>query len=685
MEKRIIHKRLSFIIASTLISCSLYAQESEKVVNTLGQINMFAGSEGDPRFGDTSIFDEEMRLQENNTIDQALNSISGVYTEGSGIRSQPAIRVRGWAPQYAPLYIDGIPISNPYDETLDFTTFTTYDYEQIQVSKGLSSPLIGINNFAGAINLVTKKPTKEFEGVASVGAFSGVGRKAYLNLGTKQEKFYTQVSGTYLDRDNYPISNKFDFNDYQSNDKRIRSHYTNKKVNVKLAWTPNDTDEYAINYINQKTDKGMPFAAEADANPGRMGRFRDWDYNDQESWYFLSNTNFEYGYLKSRIYYDQYENLMAFYQADKRLANGDWTSTYKNKNYSMMSPYVGDKKGISLELGQYDTQRNSLKLAFHARRDTQKNDNKKYQNDRIYEQQMDYYSIGLEDTFRFTDNFRLIIGASWDKAEIKKAENEGRDFDGMEEFPYSSDSSFNPMAKFEYDYDDTLSFYAGVAKKTKFASLQHRFSYDDRTELPSPDLKPEQTINYELGVSKIFDNQGIKAVLFYQDVKDLIDDTIVTRNGRDFYQYQNIDKVKNKGYELEYFYELDNTLSFNANYSRILMKDKSTDEDKDPRNNRLYKFQVPEHKLVVSATYRPIKEITANVNMQYTSSRIDDSMAGQEDLGSATIWNAKLIYNITNSLSLDAGMLNMFDKNYEYSYGFPEAGRVLYTNLTYKF
>ena len=105
---------------------------------------------------------------------------------------------------------------------------------QIEVSKGLTSPLLGANNFAGAINLVTKKPTKELEGTISSGIFTGGGKKSYINLGSNQGKYYVQASGSYLERDNYPLSNDFTPTSLQSGDKRVQSDTLDKKINLKL-------------------------------------------------------------------------------------------------------------------------------------------------------------------------------------------------------------------------------------------------------------------------------------------------------------------------------------------------------------------------------------------------------------------------------------------------------------------
>ena len=176
--------------------------------------------------------------------------------------------------------------------------------------------------------------------------------------------------------------------------------------------------------------------------------------------------------------------------------------------------------------------------------------------------------LGLEDTFRFNDNFRVIAGASWDKDEVKEANNKKPDAFYGSEFEHESSTAFNPMMKVEYDVDDTLGFYAGVAKKTRFASLKERYSYRLGSFIPNPALKPEKTINYEIGANKTFDNQGIKAVLFYSDVKDYIQSKVIDVPNR-ISKEDNIGKVKHMGYELEYFYAFDSGLSFDANYTSV--------------------------------------------------------------------------------------------------------------------
>lgn len=644
------YKKLSFVVASSLLSSCLLADQSYE----LGQINVLGVQ--DSKFKSNVIQSEDIKLQEKNTILDALNTVSGLNAYSYGQRGEKTISIRGFSARHAPVFIDGIPINVPSEGYVDFSNFNTFDLSQIQVSKGLSSPLLGVNTFAGAINLVTKKPSKEFEGTISAGVFNGNGKKTYLNIGTNQERFYVQLSGSFMERDNYPISSDFKLNSLQSNDNRVNSYKEDKKINLKIGYTPNDSDEYAINYINQKSKKGMPYSS---VSVGKNS-FRQWDYSNKESIYFLSNTNFNYGYLKSRIFYDKYEDSMNFYKDEKM-----------NTLRFDPTPYDANTKGISLELGQYDTEQNSLKIALHAKQDTQKD----LDQEKTFYKKMNYFSIGVEDTYRFNDDFRVIAGASWDKDDVKEANNKKPDAFYGNEFEHASSSSFNPMIKVEYDFDESLAFYAGVAKKTRFASLKERYSYRLGKFVPNPELKPEKAINYELGANKLFENQGIKAVLFYSDVKDYIQSKVIDRVN-DINKEDNIGKVKHMGYELEYFYAFDNGLSFDANYTRLLA------EDKEKKKNIT---DAPKHKIALSLSYELIKNLKSNINMQYSSSRHTDEKDSSKDVSSATIWNAKIAYDITKKLTIDLGASNIFDKNYEYSYGYPEAGRVVYSNLTYKF
>lgn len=103
--------------------------------------------------------------------------------------------IRSFKSTQIPVYTDGIPVYVPYDGNMDLGRFLTSDLSQISISKGVSSVLYGPNALGGAVNLVSIKLTKEFEGGFNYGFTTRKYSNTYSNLGalrlgTKQELFY---------------------------------------------------------------------------------------------------------------------------------------------------------------------------------------------------------------------------------------------------------------------------------------------------------------------------------------------------------------------------------------------------------------------------------------------------------------------------------------------------------------
>ena len=106
-----------------------------------------------------------MWLFDRNSLDQAVNVIPGVSSQfdSNGRRNESDIFVRGFGRWQVPLMLDGVRIYLPADNRLDFARFLTADIAAVQVQKGYASVLDGPGAMGGAINLVSRKPTKPFE------------------------------------------------------------------------------------------------------------------------------------------------------------------------------------------------------------------------------------------------------------------------------------------------------------------------------------------------------------------------------------------------------------------------------------------------------------------------------------------------------------------------------------------
>ena len=89
------------------------------------------------------------------------------------------------------------------------------------------------------------------------GTYEGLQSAAYL--GTKQQNYYAQVSGTWRDMKGWMLPESFSSTPDQGWGFRDGSGTYDWNVNAKVGWTPNATDEYSLSFMHQEGKKGSPF------------------------------------------------------------------------------------------------------------------------------------------------------------------------------------------------------------------------------------------------------------------------------------------------------------------------------------------------------------------------------------------------------------------------------------------
>jgi outer membrane receptor protein involved in Fe transport len=84
----------------------------------------------------------------------------------------------------------------------------------------------------------------------------------------------------------------------------------------------------------------------------------------------------------------------------------------------------------------------------------------------------------------------------------------------------------------------------------------------------NPNLKPEQTTAYELGIAHTpTDRSRVEAAAYYKDVKDLVEITNIRSSPNAFSSYRNRDFATIKGLDLSYTLRRTGLVAFNASYS----------------------------------------------------------------------------------------------------------------------
>src|SRR5262245_23769428 len=217
----------------------------------MGKIVVVGSQDGQPGVGGAVLTSEQIWTFDRNSLDQAVNVMPGVVStfDANGRRNESDIFVRGFGRWQVPLMLDGVRIYLPADNRLDFARFLTADVAAIQIQKGYASVLDGPGAMGGAINLVSRQPTKPFEAEASAqlgGRSDAEGWNSYVMLGTRQPKYYVQGSANYSDRDFWTLSGNYQPTptSLQPSGRRLSSDSSDSRFNVKAALTPNQTDEY---------------------------------------------------------------------------------------------------------------------------------------------------------------------------------------------------------------------------------------------------------------------------------------------------------------------------------------------------------------------------------------------------------------------------------------------------------
>lgn len=131
-------------------------------------------------------------------------------------------------------------------------SFQLFDLERIEVLKGPQGTLYGRNNTAGAISVVTKKPTHEF------GAYGQVDYGSYDTV-----KFQGAVGGSLTETlaARISVNTMQRLQGYQHNRTTNDDHATvnNNAGRIQFLWTPNDSFDALASFHGSYDDSETPF------------------------------------------------------------------------------------------------------------------------------------------------------------------------------------------------------------------------------------------------------------------------------------------------------------------------------------------------------------------------------------------------------------------------------------------
>ncbi len=169
----------------------------------------------------------------------------------------------------------------------------------------------------------------------------------------------------------------------------------------------------------------------------------------------------------------------------------------------------------------------------------------------------------------------------------------------------------------------------------------------------NPDLKPEKSIGYQLGVEYTFQKRHLaKVSVFRNDVEDMIVSKIVRTPPPPYGMYwENIDEAYTQGVEVSLTSRLTDTLTAQAGYTYLETRDKKLDKELTLR---------PKHRATLEFNQK-IPQVGMNINVTglYVGERFDSAYEG---LDGYDLWNVAVTKDLGNNIQLFARADNVFGK-----------------------
>lgn len=603
------------------------------------------------------------------TLDQALELLPGLDVR-TGTDGVPRVDLRGFRSRHVLLMLNGIPFNSAFDGQFDPSIIPVENIAKIKVSYGNHSVLYGPNGLGGVINIITKKGTKGLQGSAKLETGERHRNLGSFRVSGAKNQFDAFVSGIVLDSDGFVLSDDFKPTSEEDGGLRENSDNENKNLFANFGYSPNNI--WKIGLVANATrgefgkppitinDKSDPFASSP-----KYERMDDYDsFSGQISincdlpgplglrgWLFANRLDED-----ETRYDDNQYNSMDDSAVKNTYAKNNTTKIYGGTLQTSVDLQTNGLFILALSGEEHAFESNGLirdvKVGGGG---ASTYTTRSFNEDRTVK----VYSAAIEYEVSPFDRLGLVFGYShhWFKKDTGDSNN---------------DNSF--LVGAHYDIFENTRIRGSAARKIRFPSI--RQLYEENTG--NPNLTTEKSYNYELGVEQqLLERTTLSLTGFYIDVQDYIEkiDSTNTFENNDEYRFQGVELTA----QTQYF----KNLLLRAGYTFMDTKDKSPNTEKKELQYR------PKNKLTFETQYvfgfgLSLYASVMHVADQYFYSR--NTPLQKQKLNNYTLVDLKLNQAfLKKRLHIYLGVDNLFDRDYEEAYGFPQAGRTLYAGTEFHF
>lgn len=650
--------------------------------------------------------------------------------------------IRGFEASRILLVIDGVRMNNLIYRAGHLQNIVTTDnnaLDRVEVLFGPSSTLYGSDALGGVIHLYTKKPMLALgdqKQNLKVNAFTRYGSvneemtgHVDFNIGTKkfgsltsftyskfndlkggenQNPFYT---GSYGERPYYV--KRFNGTDslIKNNDRyvQVQSGYSQYDLIQKFLFQQNKHLAHALNVqFSNSTD--VPRYDRLTDNP--TGGLSDTAALNSAEWYYGPQTRlltaYDLDYKNGAFIFDNVHFGLNYQDIEESRHNRNFGSnslTHRIENVSV----IGADLDFLKKIRKHDV-RFGLEMQLNMLKSTATRDNiidgTSVKWDTRYpdgDNTMNYFAAYISHTWEINDQLFLNDGI---RVGYSTLHSTLVDTALLFHLPYTTLDQKTPV------YSGSIGLIHSPSDDLKLSLLVSTGfrvpNVDDLAKVfappsggvivPNVDLKPEKTINYELGVTKIFNNKTrLESAVYYTSFIDIAVVDKFKYNGLDsilydgtlsqVYANQNKDKAYLYGFSSNLISQMNDqfTIKLGINYTYGRVKTEATDVPLD---------HIPPfmgHMAIMYSNKNFSSDFIINYNgwkklKDYGSGEDNPQYATPDGMPAWMVANFRVSYKVHKFLTLQAGVDNIFDTQYRtFASGINAPGRNIFGALRFMY
>ena len=613
----------SLLGALALLSLSIPAFADDTNTAQLGDVDVTATRT--PLIADQEVAPvivigpQQLQLAQGQDVAAVLRQYAGLDTSANGGAGQPAsLFLRGTNSTHTLVMIDGVKINpdNGFGSALQNIRLS--DVARIEIVKGPRAALYGSDAIGGVINIITKQASHGVQ----YGAHAGTGR--YGSFDTGADVGYGEgdsAIGAAIDdfhTDGFPAVAGFPL-DSGNQDRTFTAYGRTRLGGVDLGfkhWQSRGYTQYVgtdANFNPAPADEDFADATSAVDVGGRP----------TEAWH----SNLDVSHMLDETDQRQVDSFN-FPPAP------DYVHTQRNAADWQNDLAVTDDQ--LLTLGLYSEDEHTATESFGS----------------LYDESHRVNALYAEDDLDFTDQ-RLVLA--------------GRDTHDQE---FGNHFTWN--VDYGYELSNATKLTGGVGTGFRAPSAAERFGFGG-----NPDLKPETSTNYELGLRQKFGTDHLLTVSLFQDN---LDDLIVfqpqpTATDPFAGANENVDRARVQGVEVGYV----------VGFGAWEWESQAILQNPEDLETHTWLLRRARRTLTSSLTWHD-DLTTAGLNLLLTGPRadVDYSTGAPTTDGGYALLGASVHRELGDGFAVLLRVDNLLDGKYQTANGYNTAGRSLFLQLEYR-